>query len=149
MNVHAKLTILFVFVIVLVGCSTKEFEINNKLLANIKPGKTTKMEMFDLLDIPKAIAVMDRPMYLVLPNYRRETMPPRDSLIQVQAEPFYEIFKTRNVLKDVHRVYYYHVNHYESSFMSTEIRFQLDRLWVLVNEETGLVEDLVFRPHTE
>ena len=146
--IFTSLIILFML-FQLTGCS-KRFEtgikIEQVMLKNIQTGKTTKNELFKLLGLPKAIAVWNRPMYLYQPRiYTGETGLHADRIAQLQAEPFYEVFKTRNKLKDVHRVYYYYYAICKSS-PGAKVTLEQDRLWVLMNEESEIVEDIYFMP---
>lgn len=148
--------VIFLIVFVtLTGCTstrTTGLKIDQTILNKIYVGKTTKRELMDLLGPPRAIAVQERPVYLVQPI---QHIGPNAILInynlQLQSEPFFELFRDRHKLNDVHRVYYflYAISKSETKGLTEYITLKTDRLWVLVNEETEIVEDVYFKPHSD
>ncbi len=139
------------------GCTPKVvtgLKIDHTIVKSIKPEKTTKVELFDILGVPQAIAVQGRPAYIFshgewAVEYEIAYYPEPQL---IQEEPLFELFKSRNILKDIHRVYlyYYTKSTREGSkwplFINERVVTKIDRLWVLVNEESGIVEDLIFIP---
>ncbi|MCK4736988.1 MAG: hypothetical protein KAT10_00400 [Sulfurimonas sp.] len=139
----------------LAGCATNTgIKIDQETLSGIHPGKSTKKELFDLLGPPRAIAVQGRPLYIFQPLHKSDTALSAsraniDKPLQLQAEPFFEVFTPQNTLTYVHRVYFYY---YAESRMYMlpfyeKTSLEIDQLLVLVNEESEIVEDVYFMPH--
>lgn len=114
------------------------------------PGTTTKSELFERLGAPTAIVVRDEVAAVATPRtwaapYRSE------STYSFDANTFYELFPAGRESGEYRRIYYYH--HVASRKMMFFMLLALyergdtkwDRLWVLVNEKTGIVEDYAFR----
>jgi hypothetical protein len=119
----------------------------------IQPGKTTKQELFALLGAPMAIAVQGEMTAVLLPSAVVSRPPHSREYYEIQADPFFELFSTRHTLTVYHQVYcYYNAWNITMTFFGVVAYYEtgnttIDRLWVLVNEKTGIVEDYVFRKH--
>jgi hypothetical protein len=127
--------------------------IRSQQVKKIEPGKTTKQELFALFGAPMGIAVQNEETTILAPTeFRSEGILHRGSY-EVQTETQFELFSVRHLFTDYDRVYYY----YDASYAKTGYFFLLyiyesgnakvDRLWVLMNEKTGIVEDYVYREH--
>jgi hypothetical protein len=71
---------------------------------------------------------------------------------EVNAETFFELFSSKRKLGDQHRVYYYY-RAVSTSYTAiglivyyTSAQTRASKLWVLVDENMGTVDDYVFRP---
>lgn len=116
----------------------------------IKPGATTKNDLFERFGAPTAIVVRDEIAAVATPE--SWTAPFRnESTYGFDAAAFYALFPAAPDSAEYRRIYYYH--HVESRKMTYVMilfiyergRTTWDRLWVLVNEKTGIVEDYAFR----
>jgi hypothetical protein len=118
--------------------------------------RTTKAELFDRLGPPMAIAA--RGEYVEVPAatvHHLDEMSHRviwfggDSWSQ-QGDAWLELFAARRPLRDSHRVYYWYATSESgvSFFLLVGVATRhasLEELWVLVDEETGIAEDAVYR----
>ncbi len=127
-------------------------------LETIIPGKTTKQDLFERFGPPTAIA--RRHEIIAIPastNHKAGSATSFKGIpieYRLQSDTFFELFAGRE-LGEYHRIYYYEyvkssltgyifvIAYYESGETET------DRLWLLVNEKTGIVEDFVFKKHNE
>lgn len=117
----------------------------------IERGKTTKRELFERFGAPMAIAVQGE--MVAIPS---EVIWSSGKVLNVglyyetQADAFFEPFLSRG-LGEFHRIYYYYsslstMTAYFGLLVLYEVsNTRADRLWVLVNERTGIVEDYLFR----
>ena len=115
-----------------------------KRIEMIKPGKTTIREVLTQLGPPTAVARRGKAM--VYPNTNGYS---------TQAEVFFELFSANRELYDYEVVYYYQAMHLRSSGFIFYLLLvngggwtdtnEAERLWLLVNEQTALVEDMVYR----
>lgn len=111
----------------------------------IKPGQTTRQEIIAALGPPLALArqgvkttVFFGDTYLPMSSSRT-------------PEVYFELFRDRLALRDNHVIYYYRsASSYASeSFvifaMSRTVKLHIKSLWVLVDDDTGIVQDYIFR----
>lgn len=127
-------------------------EINPKALERIKIGKTTKYEVFSLLGPPRAIAVVGEPLHIREPRrWGWRSKPIKGVVKEENYKDFFSIVSNKKTELDSYRVYYYY--HSESRRMtvflglkSTGLHtfFSINELWLLVNEKTGLVENMFY-----
>ncbi len=114
------------------------------------PGTTTKSELFERLGAPTAIVARDEvPVVAAPPTW---AAPYRSaSTYSFDANTFYELFPAAGESGEYSRIYYYrHVASRKMSYFMILAVYEsggttTDRLWVLVNEKTGIVEDYAFR----
>jgi hypothetical protein len=130
-------------------------EVPEQQVKTIQPGKTTKQELFALFGAPMAIAAQGEETAILAPTELRGVgkVPESRKYYEIPADTMFELFSARHTLTEYDRVYYYY---YATSWM-LEVLFPLvvsksgettiDRLWVLMNERTGIVEDYVYRKH--
>ena len=111
----------------------------------ISPGKTTRREVLDLFGPPAAIARRGQQIITVpVPGIKREPSQ------QVQAETFFALFSAY-APNDSHVIYYYwRAEMREAHAMAVLAigslgKLSVDKLWVLIDERTGVVVDYVFR----
>lgn len=108
--------------------------LSQAVVDTIKPGVTQKYKILDLFGPPTAIARKNKVM----------TMPPpghlKSGFIEVNSETFFEAFLLKHGNTDNHIVYYY----YHPSAWDSE-----SRLWVYIDETTGVVDDYLFRAPQE
>jgi len=111
----------------------------------ISPGKTTRREVLDLFGPPAAIARRGQEIVTVpVPGIRKE------SSQQVQADTFFALFSAY-APNDSHVIYYYWRAEMRETHgvilgaMGTLGKLSVDKLWVLIDERTGVVVDYVFR----
>lgn len=116
---------------------------------SVEPGKTTKRGLLLRFGAPTTIAGLSEILDI--------SVPPEEPLIQdssqyvMESDALFELFLAGHQLNEYHRIYYYH-SITRSDFIVGLFVFdyrgrktKTDRLWVLVNEQTGLVEDYAFK----
>ncbi len=119
-------------------------------VAATTPGTTTKNELFERLGAPTAIVAGDEVTVVATPPtwaapYRR------GSTYSFAADTFYELFPAARESGEYRRIYYYHhvasrkMNYFMILAVYESGETKADRLWVLVNEKTGIVEDYAFK----
>lgn len=116
----------------------------------IVPGTTTKAELFERLGPPTA--VMARGEVAVVAAPATWAAPLRNGSISAfDSGTVYELFGAGGAADDSNRIYYF--RHVISRKMTYFMIFAVhesgdtrsDRLWALVNERTGIVEDYAFQ----
>jgi hypothetical protein len=131
--------------------------IGEKQVDVIRPGETKIQQVLTRLGPPIAIARPGKTVVYTSPN-------------KVQSDTFYELFASNRKLDENEVVYYYQALHQETSgliviglglFLVTGAedpmlillngggvtdRNEAERLWLLVNDKTGLIVDAVYRP---
>ncbi len=147
-----KITINFVvgffILICFAGCTiSKQYlsdePIDKKEAERIRPGETSVREALTLLGPPIAIARHGHNM----------VFPPRatNAALFLDADSFLELFSSNRVLREEEVVYYYKASREKlSAFFVfflvingggyTE-QTEVQQLWLLVNEKTGIIED--------
>jgi hypothetical protein len=122
----------------------------------LSAGKTTKAALFDRLGPPMAIAAAGERVQVPAANVHHvDEMRPRTVWFgggdwTQQGDAWLEPFAARRDLRDTHRVYYWHATEEGgiTVFLLVGVAARwtsASELWVLVDEETGLAEDAVFR----
>ncbi|MCK5335952.1 MAG: hypothetical protein KAQ67_07310 [Gammaproteobacteria bacterium] len=127
--------------------------LGNEKVALIESGKTTREEMLSIFGIPVAIAVYGETVLIKQPAHwvPGTAIVPGD-IQKLESDSFFELFSQKHKLGPEHRVYHYYYS--ISTSMATIIvlyikensRVEIDKLWVLVNERTGLVQDYFYKP---
>ncbi len=126
-------------------------------LVTLTPGTTTKQDLLEQFGPPTAIIAQHEIVAIPTPSVWNAGPPVSFRMIsrdyRFQSDTFFELFASGRETGEYHRIYYYDyvvssktghiflVAFYESGETET------DRLWVLVNEKTGVVEDYVFKKH--
>ncbi len=114
----------------------------------IRRGATTRQEILERFGPPAAVARRGTTMAYPPPG------PAKRGRADVQSDAFFELFSTGRALRDAEIVYYYDSSRVKATGVliipvvgggqySHEV--VVDRLWLLIDEGTGLVEDYVFR----
>lgn len=132
----ANFTVAVFIVMCLSGCIIgarylDDEPIGKEEVVKIRPGQTHIMEIMTRLGPPETIAR------------------------QGQSSTYFELFSSDRMLKEEEAVYYFQASRkVNSGFIVILIlinggglthRIQADRLWLLVNEQTGLIENYVYR----
>ncbi len=118
-----------------------------KQTAAIRTGLTTKKDVLAWFGPPLAVA--RKGATIVIPPPRST----RDGWQEVSSDTFFELFPPRAAALDDPVIYYY--DSYRERGMGFQIFFnalggitirsQVNRLWVLIDNKTGVVADYVFR----
>jgi len=111
----------------------------------ILPGKTTKQEILLWFGPPLAIARKGKVMKIPSPDVQKA------SSYELDSDTFLELFSGKHEVTENHIVYYYTYSETKGTgtvilFAGTESsRLIVNKLWILINRETGIVEDYMFR----
>jgi len=131
-------------------------EKNTMQTARIEPGKTLKKDALEWFGPPMIIAGLGEVVTLPDPTRLDKTYKGPRNLNTVEAAALFELFAAKHEFNDYHRVYYFH--HAKSKLTTyfflvvalyIDADTDFDKLWLLVNEQTGIVEDYYFRPMGE
>lgn len=126
-------------------------EIKEARVAQIQPGKTLKRDALEWFGAPMVISARDE--IVVVPKASipdREYRVPRRPTI-VNSDTFFDLFYSRVEFTEYHRVYYFYfsesrdLTYYFLVAKYNEIETKFDKLWLLVDERTGIVEDYFFK----
>lgn len=123
--------------------------IGKKWVEMIRPGQTHIREIMTRLGSPVAIARQRQTMVFPPPGMGKR------GYLEIQPDAFFELFSSNRILREEEVVYYYQSSRKTDSglFMFFIVingggvveRINAERLWLLVNERTGLIEDFVYR----
>ena len=140
---------------ILPGCLTlfkySGSEIKAARVAQIQPGKTLKRDALKWFGIPMTISARDE--VVVVPKASipdNEYRVPRRPTV-VNSDTFFDLFTSDVELTKYHRVYYFYfsesrdLTYYLILAKYDEIETKFDKLWLLVDERTGIVEDYFFK----
>lgn len=125
---------------------------------SISEGRVTKGDLFDELGPPMAIVEQGEVRPVPAANVHHLDVMGRGrgsyttgggSWLQ-QADAWFEPFRTRRTLRDSHRVYYWYATSEGGVtvvllFTISSRHSSMAELWALVDEESGKVEDAIFR----
>jgi hypothetical protein len=126
-------------------------EIKAARVAQIKPGETLKRDALEWFGIPMTISARDE--VVVVPKASvpdREYRIPRRPTV-VNSDTFFDLFSSEIEITEYHRVYYFYfsesrnLTYYFLVAKYDEIETKFDKLWLLVDERTGIVEDYFFK----
>jgi len=135
----------------LLGCVTTGATIRTERVKSIIPGKSTKSDLLDMFGAPASIAERDEILTLSSTAIMGKPFSSRFSY-RLRADTFFALFP---LVDEYHRVYYYY---YAVSYtypvwyvlyFGENGKTKTDRLWVLVNEKTEIVEDYAFKRYEE
>ena len=121
-------------------------------MAKIQPGKTLKHEALEWFGAPITISAPGE--LVIVPKVStpdKEYRVPRRATI-VQSDTFFDLFSPETKITKYHRVYYFYFSESRELMyfliVATydQIDTKFDKLWLLVNEETGIVERYFFKP---
>ena len=123
-----------------------------KTVDQLQAGRTTKAEVLEWFGMPLSIAAKGETLTISRgPEWAAEGGVRHAHYEKVDADTFFELFSTKHAITDRDRIYYYYdtvSSKYAvvlAVYINETANTRSDRLWVLVDEETGLVEDYVFR----
>ena len=134
-------------VILLGGCSVPSSGeggrcLDSALLRGIIPDQTGKDDLYISCGWPSAVMLQDDTvLFGIVP--RAKIAPLNRRLYRVDTAAYFELFVWRKTLLEAHQIVSY------EHLMNESGEATADRLWVLVNEESGLVEDYAFKKHGE
>jgi hypothetical protein len=120
-------------------------------VAQIQPGKTLKKDALEWFGAPMTISARNEMVTVPkasIPD--REYRVPRRATV-VNSDTFFDLFASDDELTKYHRVYYFYfsesrdLTYYFLVAKYDEIDTTFDKLWLLVNERTGIVEDYFFK----
>ena len=147
--------LLGLFLCFLPGCLTlfkySGTEIKPARVAQIQPGKTLKKEALEWFGAPMTIP--GRGEIVVIPKASvpdKEYRVPRRPTI-VESDTFFDLFSPEIEFTEYHRVYYFYFSESRELMyflilaMYDNINTKFDKLWLLVDERTGIVEDYFFK----
>jgi hypothetical protein len=123
------------------------------LLHEIIPEQMGKDGLYTLCGWPSAIILPDDTASLRIVPPLAAATPLSRGVYRVDTAAYYELFARRRTLGEAHQIVYYeHLTSHKFFWMLLILYYSqgeatADRLWVLVNEETGLVEDYAFKKH--
>jgi len=122
-----------------------------KTVDEVQPGKTTRSEVLEWFGMPLSIAKKGEVLRIPHgPEWAAGGVRPA-GYNQVDADAFFELFSTKHKITDHQRIYYYFSSLSTkygvvlAVYVHESANTRVDRLWLLIDEETGLVDDYVFR----
>ena len=131
------------------SCAHVGRPIPDKQVQSIIPGKTTKSDLIEMLGSPSEMVTRDGT--IDIPTIIAASHSNPYPYYTVRGDTFFTLFPEAN---DSDRVYYYHYSvkwDYPPVFLLLYYaefgKTKSDRLWVLVNEKTGIVQDYAFRQY--
>lgn len=133
------------------GCFSKsveyDFIFDEDEIERIHLGKTTKENILDWFGPPKAMATKGKKFQFASSSAGSKAEP-------INNEILFELFSEKHQLTNHHSVYFYSTSGTSGAemFLISFVYVQApetNRLWVLVNQESGLVEDYVYRPRKD
>lgn len=115
------------FLCLLTGCAARMgADLTVEKIHAVAPGRTTKTELFDLLRASPNAVDPDDPAYTLFPRAGEND---RVHYFESRISSSYPV-----------PLFIYWGAHYET---------RTDRLWVLINENTGVVEDYAFKQYEQ
>lgn len=125
-------------------------EIKAAHVSQIQPGKTLKKDALEWFGAPMAISALDEIVMVPKAGIPDVYRVPR-RLTVVESDTFFELFAPEVELTEYHRVYYFYFSESRELMfflilaMYDQIDTKFDKLWLLVDEKTGIVEDYFFK----
>jgi len=123
--------------------------IGTKRVERISPGQTSIREVLTWFGPPAAIARKGSTVIFPPPS------PGKSGYLEMNADAFFELFSPGRTLREEEVIYYYDASRKSSlgglvimiliNFGGQTDRVKVERLWLLADERTGLIEDYVFR----
>jgi hypothetical protein len=124
--------------------------IGKKRVEKISPGQTSIREVLTWLGPPSAIARSGKTVIFPPPSIGKS------GSLEMNSDAFFELFSPGRALREEEVVYYYDASRKSSlgglaimiliNFGGQTDRVKVERLWLLVDERTGTIEDYVYRP---
>lgn len=118
-----------------------DFTFDEEEIERIHLGKTTKEEILDWFGPPNAMATKGKIFQFASSSADSKAEP-------ISNEILSELFSGKHQLANHHSVYFYStsgISVFKGLFIE-DTSPDINKLWVLVNQESGLVEDYVYRP---
>ncbi len=135
----------------LLGCVATGVPLRTEQVKSIVPGKSTKNDLLDMFGAPASIASRNETLTLPSPAIMKKPLSNRFSY-KLRADTFFTLFPP---VDEYHRIYYFYraVSYtypvWYILYFGENGKTKTDRLWVLVNEKTGLIEDYAFKRYEE
>lgn len=115
-------------------------------VTEIRPGTTTKRDILEWFGPPLVAAKKGATMVF------STSRAPRRGKQELSSDVFFELFSSRHENME-HSIVYYYDSYAETGrgmtcfgyWGSMTIRSRVNRLWVLIDDKTGVVTDYVFR----
>lgn len=155
MRLWKTIVLLALILGLLPGCLTlfkySGTEIKAARVAQIHPGRTLKKEALEWFGPPMAISTRNEMVTIPkasIPD--NEYRVPRRPTI-VNSDTFFDLFTSNAEFTKYHRMYYFYfsesrnLTYYLLVAKYDEIDTRFDKLWLLVDERTGIVEDYFFK----
>ncbi len=132
--------------LVCVGCITVERSESSGVegVDKIQSGKSTKREVLEWFGPPAAISKKGEVVKVPAPEFGGEAE-------EVPAEALFELFPQERPITRSHVIYYYQFSRtklpptYIFWMERGEEKVYVDKLWILINEDTGVVEDYLLK----
>lgn len=128
------------------GCIVRsveyDFIFDEEEIERIHLGKTTKEEILDWFGPPNAMATKGK-------SFQFASSSAGSKAETITNEILFELFSKKHQLANHHSVYFYSTSRTSNLeiILASVTSPDMNKLWVLVNQESGLVEDYVYRPH--
>jgi hypothetical protein len=135
----------------LLGCVTTGAAIRTERVKSIIPGKTTKNDLLDMFGAPASVSGRDETLTLSSAAIMGKPFSNRFSY-RLRADTFFALFPHADEYRRVY--YFFHAVSYTYPvwyilYFGENGKTKTDRLWVLVDEHTGVVEDYAFKRYGE
>ncbi len=130
----------------LMGCMTTGKPISTDMVQTIIPGTSTRDDLLDKFGVPATIASRGEILTLSSPANRKKQF--EIAVNRLNADTFFTLFPPAD---DHHRIYYfcymvsYHYPVWYILYVGENGNTKTDRLWVLVDDKTGIVTDYAFK----
>lgn len=123
--------------------------IGKKQVERVRPGQTSIREVLTWLGPPAAIARSGKTVIFPPPSMGK------NGSLEMRSDVFFELFSSGRELRKEEVVYYYDASRQSSlgviviliviNFGGQTERAKVERLWLLVDERSGIIEDYVYR----
>jgi len=119
--------------------------ITEEMMKKIQPGKTVKQDILEWFGPP--IAIARKGAWVKIPRLGTD----RIGWDEIQSDSFFELFSSKHTLTQSHMIYYYHCGEDKATagmfifYAHGEGKLWISKLWVLIDETTGIVTDYLFR----
>ena len=143
---------IFAFMLICMsGCMVSGVEyiidepLNEARIEEIQRAETTKQEILKWFGPPVAIARQGTTMKIPPPG------PTKEGYEEILSETFFELFSAKHEIIEGHIIYYYYYSVIKGSFAgiglagNSKQRLVVSKLWILINDTTGIVEDYLMR----
>jgi hypothetical protein len=124
---------------------TVDEPLNEARIEGIQRAETTKQEILTWFGPPVAIARQGTTTKIPPPDLSKK------GYEEVSSETFFELFSAKHEITEDHIIYYYYYREVKGSFAAIGLvgnskqRLVVSKLWILINDTTGIVEDYLLR----